>query len=619
MNSAQAEELTVQKPLRLWPGVLAAALLVAIRFVLPKVMPDALIFAVLGGLVAGLVVILWWAFFSRAPRWDRWGAVALMIVAMAATPKLVLDKSIATGMMNMMYYVYALPVLGVIFVAWAVATQRLSLGIRRATMVAAIVLACAGWGLLRTNGITGDAGSDFAWRWTPTAEDRLLVSAAKETPALAAAPDPLLVTPVKLPEAPAATPAAAVPTSLPTPEAKIPEPVVVPEPAGPSWSGFRGPNRDSIIPGLRIETDWAKTPPVELWRRPIGPGWSSFAVRGGLIYTQEQRGESEVVTCYNAATGKPVWTHKDAVRFWESNGGAGPRATPTLSNGRVYTFGATGILNALDARTGAVVWSRNAAADTSMKVPGWGFSASPVVFKGMVIIAASGKLAAFDVATGAPRWSGPKSGGGYSSPHLVTLAGVPQVLLMSSAGTMSVDPANGKVLWESKMPGDTSIVQPAVSPEGDILMTTSDASGPAGIRRIGVTHGAGGWIVEERWTSTGLKPYFNDSVIHNGAVYGFDGSILACIDLKDGKRKWKGGRYGHGQMVVLADQDVLLVLSEEGDVALVSATQDGFKELAKFKALEGKTWNHPVVAGDELLVRNGEEMAAFRLAPSHAQ
>jgi hypothetical protein len=149
--------------------------------------------------------------------------------------------------------------------------------------------------------------------------------------------------------------------------------------------------------------------------------------------------------------------------------------------------------------------------------------------------------------------------------------------------------------------------------DGDILINTIAGTGGQGIRRLAIVKKADQWTVQERWTSNGLKPYFNDFVVHNSHAFGFDGSILSCIDLADGKRKWKGGRYGGGQLLLLADQDLLLVLSDEGELALVSATPNEFKELARFKAIEGKTWNHPVLVGNTLLVRNGEEMAAFRL------
>jgi outer membrane protein assembly factor BamB len=380
------------------------------------------------------------------------------------------------------------------------------------------------------------------------------------------------------------------------------------------WPGFRGPARDGVIHGVRIATDWAKSPPSELWRRPIGPGWSSFAVQGDLLYTQEQRGDDEIVACYKVSTGEPVWQHRDTARFWEAVGGPGPRGTPTLNNGRVYTLGATGILNALDAANGAVLWSHNAADDTGAKDPGWGFTSSPLVLNDLVVVATSGRLVAYDAATGHRRWLGPTGGAGYSSPHLITIDGVPQILLLRGARTTSVSPVDGTLLWEYTWVPNVSIVQPALAENGDLLIVSADAMGGAGIRRLAIVHRPDGWSFEERWTSRGLKPFYNDFVVHKGHAFGFDGSILACIDLADGSRKWKGGRYGHGQLVLLPDEDLLLVVSEEGEVALVNATPDQFTEVARFKAIEGKTWNHPAMVRDILLVRNGEEMAAFRLS-----
>ncbi len=259
------------------------------------------------------------------------------------------------------------------------------------------------------------------------------------------------------------------------------------------------------------------------------------------------------------------------------------------------------------------MWSRNVASDTDTKVPYWGFSSSPLVVDDVVIVAAAGQLVAYDLATGDPRWFGPGGGFGYSSPHLLTIDGVAQILLLSGAGATSVAPADGTLLWEHPWPG-SSYLQPALTADGDVLIGAASDVGGIGIRRIAVAHGPGGWTVEERWTSTGLKPYFNDFVVHEGHAFGFDGSILACIDLEDGERKWKGGRYGHGQLVLLPDQDLLLVVSEQGELALVAATPDRFTELARFPAIEGKTWNHPVLVGDLLLVRNAQEMAAFRLS-----
>jgi outer membrane protein assembly factor BamB len=572
-----AGESTLQPPLRLWPGVVAAVLLVLVRVVLPVIAPGAALVAVMGGVVGGLAIVAWWAFFSRAPRSERWGAVVLMIVALAATQR-VLHESIATAGMGMLFFLYAIPLLGVMFVVWAAAGRGLADGPRRATMVATILLASGVWTIARSNGMTGDGAVDLAWRWTQTAEERLLALEENE--------------PTVLPKAPAKVQAE----------------------TGADWPGFRGPDRDSVIRGLRIKTDWSSSPPVALWRRPIGPGISSFAVGGDVLYTQEQRGDDEIVGAYDLTTGEPVWRHRDTERFWDSHAGAGPRGTPTLSNGRIYTLGGTGIVNALDARDGALVWSRNAASDTGATRPGWGFASSPLVVDDVVIVAVAGALVAYDVVTGHPRWFGPEPSAieSYSSPHLLTIDGVEQVLLMTPDGATSVAPADGTTLWDHRWPG-APIVQPSQTENGDVLLSTAGASGALGLRRLAVTHGHGGWTLEERWTSNRLKPYFNDFVVHDGHAYGFDGSILACIELEGGERQWKGGRYGNGQLVLLADQNLLLVLSEEGELVLVDASPAQFTEIARVPAIDGRTWNHPVLVGNVLLTRNDQEMAAFRL------
>jgi outer membrane protein assembly factor BamB len=578
--AAQINKQTSHKPLRLWPGVIVVALQLLGLFVIPLFVPEAMIYGMIGGAIGALLILVWWAFFSRAPWLERLGSIALIVAALAATP-LILHKSIAGAGSGYLFYIYGLTSVSIALVVGALVGRRLSNGARRAVLVASILIGCGGWALVRTGGISGDGDSDLAWRWSKTPEERLLAQAGDE---------------------PATTPStSATPSSASAAAA-----------TGTDWPGFRGPERDGVVRGARIATDWSKSPPVQLWRRPVGPGWSSFAVQGGRVYTQEQRGEHEAVSCYNAATGEPVWIHRDAARFYESNAGAGPRGTPTLHDGRVYTLGATGILNALNALDGSVVWSRNVASETQTKVPAWGFSGSPLVIDNLVVVAAGGTLAAYDRNSGEPRWLGPKAGCCYSSPHRVTLGGVTQIVLMNGPGVVSVAPDDGRVLWQHALPTGGRIVQPALTPDGDLLLSVGEGSD---LYRVAVAHRDGGWKVEERWTSEGLKPYFSDFVVHRGHAYGFDAGTLACIDLKDGARKWAGGSYGSGQLVLLPEQEVLLVVSEQGGLALVGATPERFTELARHPAIKGKTWNHPVLAGDVLLVRNAEEMAAFRVPP----
>jgi len=559
------------KPLRLWPGILIVILQWLVRFGIPIVAPGdtVTLIGVLGALLCGLAIVVWWAFFSRAPLFERWSAILLMIVALAATSR-VIHISIATTMMGLMFAVYSIPVLSLAFVAWAVACRHLAVIPRRITMFATILLATGFWAFLRTDGMDGETHQDFAWRWAKTSEERLLSQ------------DNNRLLPI-------------------TPNSASGE-------ARAEWPGFRGRNRDGIIHGVQIKTDWKKSPPLEMWRRPIGPGCSSFAIQDNLLYTQEQRGEFEMVTCYKLSTGEPVWRHSDSTRFWDSHAGAGPRSTPTIRNDRIYTLGATGILNVLDAHSGTVLWSRNAASDANVKALPWGFTSSPLVFGDIVIVALSGKLAAYDVASGRSLWFGPDGGNSFSSPHLISIDSVSQVLFMSQSGAISVNPATGKPLWKYSWPLDDRILQPAVISEGELLL----AGEAKGICRITVTHTHDKWAVKPLWTSAEMILNFNDFIIHKGHAYGFDGPRIACTDIKDGKCKWKGDPY-RGWLLLLADQDLLLVLTEKGEVAIVEANPDHFKELARIPAIKGKTWNHPVLVGDVLVVRNNQEMAAYRL------
>jgi outer membrane protein assembly factor BamB len=607
-------ESSSEKPLRLWPGVAGAIIVVFARFVIAPFVPGGGLIGLLVGATGAALILLWWLFFSRAPWLERIGAVLLIALAAVMTRPFV-HPSIGGGAGGGMLFALLLPATVPPFlVAGAILSRRSSRGVRWATMAVAILLGSGVWVLARTDGIKGEAYPQLAWRWTPTAEERLLTAARDET--LPSPSAPTAPKPADSSAARDATPATANPP-IPAGDAGPPNtgkpPVAAPAVAPILWSGFRGRERDAVLDGVRISSDWNAAKPMQVWRRSVGPGWSSFAVAGELIFTQEQRGDHELISAYRLSTGEPVWRHQDAARFYEPAGGAGPRGTPTVHDGRVYAMGATGIVNALDARTGAGIWTRNAERDTGARRPDWGFAASPLVVGDVLVAAASGRLAAYDLTSGTPRWTQKTNGGGYSSPHLATLAGVPQILLMNGGGITSVG-LDGSILWANHSEEGIGIVQPRVLEDGSVLAAPGEVLRGLGVRRLAVSRAPDGtWKVEERWTSRGLKPYFNDFVVHKGHAYGFDGTILSAINLETGERVWKGGRYGAGQMLLLPQQDLLLVVSEEGDLVLVAASPDQHTEIAKFKAIEGKTWNHPVLVGDVLLVRNGEEMAAFRL------
>jgi len=396
------------------------------------------------------------------------------------------------------------------------------------------------------------------------------------------------------------------------------------------WPQFEGPNRDGIAQGIKVRTDWDREPPKQLWRHPVGAAWSSFAIVGNSAFTQEQRGDNEAVVCYDAQTGKQIWAHLDPVRHESVLGGVGPRATPTVADSRVYTFGGTGLLNCLDPHTGGVIWSADTLADAStddakIDVVQFGMSGSPLVYDNLVVVNPGGKrksmtgteatgkaVIAYDRKTGKPVWKAGDYLAGYASPVLVTLDGVRQVLIYDAVGAGGYDATTGKELWRSpQWMNDTynHIPQPIVLPDGSIFLSSGYGTGCI---LFDVKKSDSGWTTTTRWTAPNkFKLKFNTGVMRDGCVYGLDEGILSCLDLKTGKDRWKKGRYKYGQVLLL--DNALFVISEDGDAILVEISPGSARELCRFHAIDGKTWNHPVISHGRLYVRNAEEAACYDL------
>lgn len=561
--------------LRVWPAAICLLLLASTRLVgyafdeLPTIFYQILF---MGPLAATALTLLWWLAASRAALLDRL-LVPVTVIGVAVATFMAAHDTVR----GMVFFFFPLPIAVGAFLVTILLLCRFE---RRTTawLAACVAAVCfAGSDLVRNNGFSGDFRASFDWRWNPSAEEQYLAQRQRQQ-----------------------TVASDGKTEL-----------------GPIlWAGFRGTNRDGVVPDVKLGEDWKANAPKEVWRRKVGPGWGSFAMAGNRLFTQEQRGDKEAIVCLHADTGVEMWSHEYPSRFWEAVAGAGPRATPTLHDGALYTLGAEGILLRLDPMTGKVVWERDLKKDSKAeKPPMWGFSASPLVANGLVIVHAgstgkpdTGSTVAFDAKTGEPRWTAPAGDHSYSSAHLGTVAGKPCVMMVTNTGLHAYEPMTGKVLWDHEWPYKLYRVnQPLVIGESSVLLGTSM---DAGTRRIEVT--ADG-KTSEKWTSMAMKPGFNDFVAHKGCLYGFDLQLFACVDLETGERKWKDGRYGAGQVLLLPDADQLLVVSEKGDLVLLRANPVKREELAKFPAITGKTWNHPILVGNRVYLRNAEDAACYEL------
>ncbi|WP_254508476.1 PQQ-binding-like beta-propeller repeat protein [Anatilimnocola floriformis] len=576
--------IAVKEPfqLRLWPAVVITVLMLAALYIPPLLQFDNPLIAFMAQfyapMAATLALGIWWLFFSRVSWLEGFGVLGFAIAVYVGT-FFVADSSMAMPLL-----LSALPRLILVGVSWLIMSMILPWPTRRIGLLIAILCTCAYFTLFRFEGVTGEFASKMSFRWEKTAEQKYLASRP---------------VPAKTDDAPKVTSEAEKPALTATDD---------------DWIAFRGKDGNSVYSGPPISEKWSPDPPKQIWKRPVGPGWGSFIIVGNLFFTQEQRGEQEIVTAYAVETGEPVWEFAENARFEEAIAGAGPRSTPLFHDGKLFTVGAKGSLNCLDAATGKKIWNASiVGGGKEVELPQWGYSCSPIIV-GDAVITMPGKpnsaaVTAFDVNTGKPLWTAADGEHSYTSAQVATICGVRQVLAFTSAGLMGITPDNGNVLWTHKWPasGYARCVQPYV--EGDTVVISTYFG--MGARKVQLTKTGDAWEDKLVWESKGIKPYYNDMVVSGGHAYGFDNNIFCCIDLATGERNWKGGRYGCGQVLLLEKQQKLLVLSEQGDVVLLEVNPDKNVELAKFPAIHGKTWNHPVVAHGKLFVRNGEEMACF--------
>ncbi len=522
---------------------------------------------------------------------------------------------LGSDLMRQIQVIASLLVLAMTFIvllAWFVflsgAPKKARLGV--GAVVALLGVASAK--VFRLRGFTGDLLPIVEYRFAaarvlPEAQSRPMEPPETETaaPAATATLDPQ-------PHPGAA--ASAAPESQP---ARLPSTMATPAPAAQGhqdWPQFLGPNRSGVIPDAGLATDWASQPPKLLWRQPVGAGWAGFAVSSEIAVTQEQRGDEERVIAYDLRTGRPLWGHADKASHDSPLGGVGPRAVPAIDGGQVFAQGATGVLNALDLGTGRLLWSRNILKDNHGVEPEWGVAISPLVVAGRVIVSTGGKpgrgLVAYERNTGEPVWASGNSGLAYSSPVLMNLGGREQIVVLNKESATGHDPSNGAELWTQPMPPEQpSVAQPLPLSANRVLFSIGYGIGSK-VFEISAGPGAG---LSSRlvWSTPRLKSKFASMVLYQGSVYGLDDGVLVCLDPETGERRWKTGRFGHGQLILAGKN--LLVQTEDGEVILIDPNPERLIELSRFRPLSGKTWNPPALAAPILLVRNDLEAAAYEL------
>ncbi|MEO7297040.1 MAG: PQQ-binding-like beta-propeller repeat protein [Verrucomicrobiota bacterium] len=381
------------------------------------------------------------------------------------------------------------------------------------------------------------------------------------------------------------------------------------------WTDFRGPKRDGHYDEKPILTNWPANGLRELWRQPVGGGYASFVIAEGRAFTIEQRRDGEVIAAYDIENGAEIWTNNYPAHFDESMGGDGPRATPTYHQGKIFSLGAMGDLRCLEASSGKLIWKRDITADAHAPILTYGMASSPLIVDDKVIVQAGGKnysVAAYDKESGQPLWHSLDDEAAYSSPILVELAGEQQLLIVTKHRAVGLNPKNGKLLWSFPWVvklQNRNIAQPVLLGTNRFFRSAGYGTGCATVEIAKVGDELTARVV---WQNKNLKNKFSSSVFFDGFLYGLDEDILVCLDAKTGERKWKDGRYGYGQVLLASGH--LVILSGDGQLALVKATPEKHVERARFQAIRGKTWNHPAISDGKIFVRNAVEMACFEIS-----
>lgn len=401
-----------------------------------------------------------------------------------------------------------------------------------------------------------------------------------------------------------------------------------------AFDQFLGPDRNGIV--LAEGIDFSRFSEAEvLWKIGIGEGWSGFIAANDVGYTMRQVGEYESVVCLDIQSGTPKWEYRHKRRHDDPLGGVGPRATPTFSDGKLYCQGANGMLVCLNASSGELLWKQEL--DRLLEIPlnegtstrgeawqieqfncAWGRAGSPLIVDDMVVVPGGGPtggkqatLIAFDKLTGKEVWRGGSLPIGYSSPVLMELAGVRQIVYVAESDVLGLDPKSGNVLWTSSWPGssnsDASTSQPVKVAENRFL--NSKGYG-AGAQAIEVSRQGDLWTASKVWASPRvLKTKLTSAVIRDGYAYAISDGILECADVETGERKWKAGRFGHGQLLLAGDY--LLVHSESGILRLVRVNPEKYEPIGEMETISGVCWNTICLYKNYLLVRSDLEAACI--------